>query len=210
MVDVEASTQRPLYTYSSPSFKKMINFAKKATGPVKLKDDFFDTSGAETEELDYKRHSDMDVHAGISAYSGTGASSDKSVTAKERIDVILFRTKSLGKYWSFGVNIVEVEGENNRRFFMVEVTNAQIVTPNKHLFPGDVLLMVDGVPAESMDQYGVRAALARGANEINITIAPMSPLRLKRPSFTRLHETVMTDANLPEPSAKAVIEPQRA
>ncbi|KAH7973942.1 hypothetical protein HPB49_007604 [Dermacentor silvarum] len=69
--------------------------------------------------------------------------------------------------------------------------------------------MIDGVPVDTMDQYGVRTALAKGANELNITIAPMSPLRLKRPSYTRLHETVMTDENVPEPSAKAMIEPPK-
>lgn len=326
MVDVEPSTQRALYTYTSPSFKKMINFSKKSAGPVQLKESFFDTSGAESATLDYKKASDTDVIAGISAYSGTGVSADKSITAKERMDVILFRTKSLGKYWSFGVNIVEVEGENNRRFFIVDkvksgspaqvshvlegdvivavngqdvaqlpigevrrrmqdsgdqlvltvlsssafrmlesrrdmdevlkaagkdtiqlraihttcggsgnygftvfeakawnekkkalvhchviqkVNNPQILTPNKFIYPGDVLLMVDGVTVDTMDQYGIKSALARGANEINITIAPMSPLRVKRPSFTRLHETVMTDEHVPEPSAKALIEPPK-
>lgn len=327
MVDIEASTQRPLYTYSSPSFKKMVNFAKKQTGgPVDLKESFFASSKGESEELDYRKASDVDVKAGISAYSGTGVSGDKSITAKERMDVILFRTKSLGKYWSFGISIVEVNGENNRKFFMVDkvksgspaevshvlagdfilavngtdiatlpiteirrrmqdsgdqlvvtvlsssafrlletrrdmdqmikaagqdtiqlraiktacggsgnygftvfeakawneskkalvkchviqtVTNAQVITPNKNIFPGDVLLMVDGAPVDNMDQYGVKAALARGANDISITIAPMSPVRLKRPSYTRLHETVMTDENVPEPSGKAQIEPPR-
>ncbi|XP_072140449.1 uncharacterized protein [Dermacentor andersoni] len=125
MVDVEAPTQRPLYTFSSPSFKKMINFAKKQAGPVQLKESFFNTSGGESDELDYKKASDVDVRAGISAYSGTGASADKSITAKERMDVILFRTKSLGKYWSFGVNIVDVDGENNRRFIIVEVRHVR-------------------------------------------------------------------------------------
>lgn len=326
MVDIEASTQRPLYTYSSPSFKKMVNFAKKQQGPVDLKESFFDTSGAESEQLDYRKASDVDVRAGISAFSGGGAPADKSITAKERMDVILFRTKSLGKYWSFGVDVVEVDGENNRKFFMVEkvrsnspaevshvlagdvivaingqdiasfpiaevrrrmqdsgdqlvltvlsssafrlletrrdmeqiikaagretiqlrairtacggsgnygfktfeakawneskkalvkchvvqtVCNAQVITPGKNIFPGDVLLMIDGAPVDTMDQYGVKAALARGANDISITIAPMSPVRLKRPSYTRLHETVMTDENVAEPSAKAAIEPPK-
>lgn len=320
MVDVEGRTQRPLYTYASPSFKKMINFAKKQTGPIELKESFFNTSGGESEELDYKKASDMDVVVGISGYSGTGASADKSITAKERMDVILFRTKSLGKYWSFGINVVDVDGEN-KRFIMVEkvksgspaevshvlegdvivavngqdidqlpitevrrrmhecgdqlvitvlsssafrllesrrdwdqilkaagqdhlqlraiksacggsgnygfkvfeakawneqkkalvhchvvqkATDVQVVTPGKRMYPGDVLLMLDGVPVDTMDQHGLRAALAKAANELNITIAPMSPLRLKRPSYTRLHETVVTDA--PEPSAKATVE----
>ncbi|KAK8759831.1 uncharacterized protein LOC144108790 [Amblyomma americanum] len=323
MVDIEAQTQRPLYTYASPSFKKMINFAKTAAGPVEVKESFFKSDAGESEELDYKKASDVDVKAGISAYSGTGASADKSITAKEKMDVIMFRTKSLGKYWSFGINIVDVVGENNKKFFMVEkvksgspaevshvlegdvivavngqdiselpiaevkrrmqdcgdqlvvtvlsssafrllesrrdwdqilkaagqdtisvraiktacsgsgyygfkvfeakawneakkalvhchviqkTPDVQVVTPNKFIFPGDVLVMVDGVPVDNMDQYGVKAAMSKGANELNITIAPMSPLRLKRPSYTRLHETVMTDANVPEPSAKANIE----
>lgn len=322
MIDVEPETQRPLYTYSSPSFKKMINTARNAAGPLNLKESFFNTSGVESEELDYKKASDMDVNIGISAFSGTGTSADKSITAKEKMDVILFRTKSLGKYWSYGVEIVNVVGEQNKPFFIVErvksgspaeashvlegdvivavngqdisalpladvkkkmhdsgdqlvltvlsssafrllesrrdmdqilkaagkdtiqlraikttcggsgnfgfkvfeakawneqqkalvhchviqkVTNAQVLTANKNLYPGDILTMVDGVPVDNMDQAGVQAALKKGANEINITIAPMSPLRLKRPSFTRLHETVMTDANVKEPSSIANI-----
>ncbi|XP_075730421.1 uncharacterized protein LOC142772156 isoform X2 [Rhipicephalus microplus] len=324
MVDVDPASQEALYTYASPSFKKMISYAKKSAGPVTVKSSFFDTSGAESPGVDYKNASDTDVVAGIRAYSGTGASADKSITAKERQDVLLFRTKYLGKYWSFGISIAEVQGENNRRFFMVDkvkngspaqvshvlegdfivavngqdvgqlpiaevrrrmqdsgdqlvltvlssspfrmlesrrdmdevlkaagtdtiqlraiqttcggsgnygftafeakawnekkkalvhchiiqkLTNVQIVTPKKFIYPGDVLLMINGQAVDTMDQYGVKSMLARGANEISITIAPMSPLRLKRPSYTRLHETVMTDQNVPEPSGKAVIVP---
>ncbi|XP_077528295.1 microtubule-associated serine/threonine-protein kinase 1-like [Haemaphysalis longicornis] len=325
MVDIDASTQRALYTYSSQSFKKMINYAKTAKGPAQLRDSFFDTSGAESEELDYKKSSDMDVRAGIRAYSLTGESADRSITAKEKMDIILFRTKSLGKYWNFGANIIEVFGENNRRFFMVNkvkpgspasvshvlegdvivavngqavaqmsiedfkrkmqdsgdqlvltvlsssvfrlletrrdmdeiikaagketiqlralrttcggrgnygfevleakgwnqrkkalvrchviqtVSGAQVVTPNKVIFPGDVLLMVAGASVNEMSERGLKTALAGGANEITITIAPISPLRLKRPSYTRLHETVVTDA--PEPPTKAAIRPTSA
>lgn len=321
MVDIEPSTQKPLYTYASPSFKKMMNFAKTAAGPVEVKESMFKSSGGESEELDYKKASDVDVKAGISAL--TGVSADKSITAKEKMDLIMWRTKSLGKYWSFGINVIDVMGENNKKFYMVEkvksgspaevshvlegdvivavngqeisdlplaevkrrmqdcgdqlvvtvlsssafrllesrrdwdqilkaagqdtiqvraiktacsgsgyygfkvfeakawneqkkalvhchviqkTTDVQVVTPNKMMFPGDVLVMVDGAPVDNLDQYGVKAALAKGANELSITIAPMSPLRLKRPSYTRLHETVMTDANVPEPSAKANIE----
>ncbi|KAH9378260.1 hypothetical protein HPB48_011467 [Haemaphysalis longicornis] len=321
MVDIEASTQRPLYTYSSRSFKKMTNSASRFAGTAYQKDEVFESSGGVSEELDYKRPSDADVLAGISAYSsGTRGS---FVAQRERMDILLFRTKTLGKYWDFGVSLVEVAGENNARFFMVnkvtsrspadlshvlvgdvvvavngrdiaelplaEVTRriqdsgdqmvlsvmassafrllvsrrdmdqmikvagqetiqlralksscggsgnygfktyeakawnetkrafvcchviqavegAQVATANKFLFPGDVLLMINGAPVENMDQYGVKAALCKGGNEITITIAPMSPLRLKRPAYTRLHETILTDENVPEPSVKATIQ----
>ncbi|KAH7973826.1 hypothetical protein HPB49_005337 [Dermacentor silvarum] len=89
---------------------------------------------------------------------------------------------------------------------LLQATDVQVTTPNKHMYPGDVLLMVDGVPVDTMDQYGVKSALAKGANELSVTMAPMSPLRLRRPSYTRLHETVMSDAHVPEPSAKANID----
>ncbi|KAH9377326.1 uncharacterized protein LOC144146391 [Haemaphysalis longicornis] len=324
MSDIAPAIQRPLYTYSSPSFKKMIDFANKSKGPIDLHEDDFKSSDAASEEVDYRRPSDANVMLGISGYSGpTGSLADKTITAKERMDILLYRTKTFGKYWSFGASIVQVSGEYNRKFYIVEkvtsgspadashvlegdvlvavngqdvgelpiaevkrrmqdcgdqlvitvlsssafrlletrrdmdqmikaagqdtiqlraiktacsgrgyfgfqtfeakawneskkamvhchviktVTRPQIITANKNMYPGDVLVMIEGTPVDSMDWYGVRAALSKGADEITITIAPMSPLRLKRPSYTRLHETVMTDANVPEPSAKANIE----
>ncbi|KAH8031299.1 hypothetical protein HPB51_015455 [Rhipicephalus microplus] len=166
MVDVDPASQEALYTYASPSFKKMISYlkepicfelgtsettvpnqtppewnavaglvqapepiasatkdlsdhnplsgmqAKKSAGPVTVKSSFFDTSGAESPGVDYKNASDTDVVAGIRAYSG-----NKSITAKERQDVLLFRTKYLGKYWSFGISIAEVQGEKQQAIF---------------------------------------------------------------------------------------------
>lgn len=321
MVDIDPKSQESLYTFTSPSFKKMITFAKTAAGPVEVNASMFKSSGPESETLDYHKASDVDVKSGIRPL--TAASTDKSITAKEKMDIIMWRTKSLGKFWSFGITVVEVMGENSKKFYMIEkvktgspadvshvlegdvivavnnqdiselpiaevkrrmqdcgdqlvitvlsssafrllesrrdwdeilkaagqetiqvrairtacsgsgyygfkvfeakawneqkkalvhchviqkTTDVQVATPNKAMYPGDVLVMINGAPTEGMDQYGIKAALAKGANELSITIAPMSPLRLKRPSYTRLHETVMTDANVPEPSAKANIE----
>ncbi|KAH9378204.1 hypothetical protein HPB48_014717 [Haemaphysalis longicornis] len=144
MVDIEASTQRPLYTYSSPSFKKMVNFAKKQQGPRRPEGIVFDTSGAESEQLDYRKASDGRRKSRISAFSGGGAPADKSITAKERMDVILFRTKSLGKYWSFGVDVVEVDGENNRKFFMVEKVRSNSPAEVSHVLAGDVIVAING------------------------------------------------------------------
>ncbi|KAH6921985.1 hypothetical protein HPB50_007240 [Hyalomma asiaticum] len=111
---------------------------------------------------------------------------------------------------NYGFKVFEAKAWNEQKKALVhchvvqKATDVQVVTPGKRMYPGDVLLMLDGVPVDTMDQYGLRAALAKAANELNVTIAPMSPLRLKRPSYTRLHETVVTDA--PEPSAKATVE----
>lgn len=282
-------------------------------GITGVNEGFFESSGGVSEELDYRRLSDADVQAGISAYSGTGMAATPAAL-RERMDILLFRTKTLGKYWSYGVSLVEVTGENKRRFFMVEkvtsgspadvshvlvgdvviavngkdtaglpmaevrrriqdsgdqliltvlssspfrllgtrrdvneiikaagqetiqlrvlktscggsgnygfttleskawnevkmafvrchlihtIEGAQVVTLNKCIFPGDLLLMINGATVENMDQNSVKAALCKGGNEISITIAPMSPLRIKRPAYIRGHETVPAVDNAP-------------
>lgn len=55
-------------------------------------------------------------------FLSAAASADKSITAKEKMDLIMFRTKSFGKYWNFGVQIIDVIGEQNKPFIMVEVS----------------------------------------------------------------------------------------
>ncbi|XP_064458680.1 microtubule-associated serine/threonine-protein kinase 2-like [Ornithodoros turicata] len=314
MIDVDGKTQLPIYTYLAPSFKKLVDECK-AKGQLNVKSSYMKTGSGVSEELDYKKTSDTDVVGGITEYTkGSAASTDKSITAKEKMDVMLFREKAMGKFWSFGVTLVKVTGEQNKEFFMVEkvkkgspaeashvlegdvvvavnnqdistmglpqvtklihdsgdqvvltvlsssafrilesrrdmekilkvsgkdnitvraiktmcsgagyygfrtfeakawneenkqvvhchviqkVDDAQVVTPGKAIYPGDILTMVDGVPTDNMDAASVKAALAKGNKpEMAITIAPISPLRVKRPSFTRLHETVVADAEI--------------
>ncbi|KAH9378198.1 hypothetical protein HPB48_010439 [Haemaphysalis longicornis] len=319
MADIEASTQRPLYTFSSRKFRKMINYAQMYGSPAYLKDVVFDSSETASEELDYGRPSEWGVRSGASAYSGAAGS---PVGLREVTELLLFRTKRFGKYWNFGFSLAEVVGEAKKRFFMVdtvrsgspadasrvlvgdivvavngkdiagltmadvkrtieasgdqmaltvlsstavrllmarrdvnqliraagedtiqlravktscggagyygfktfqaktwneakqafvnchviqEVADAQVVTLNKSLFPGDLLLMINGASVENMDQTAVKAALCKGGNEISVTIVPMSPLRIKGPAYYRLLDYTTTDINGPEPSVKAKI-----
>ncbi|KAH9378593.1 hypothetical protein HPB48_005776 [Haemaphysalis longicornis] len=133
---------------------------------------------------------------------------------KETVQLRALRTACGGR-GNYGFEVLEAKGWNQRKKALVRchviqtVSGAQVVTPNKVIFPGDVLLsLVAGASVNEMSEKALKTALAGGANEITITIAPMSPLRLKRPSYTRLHETVVTDA--PEPPTKAAIQPTSA
>ncbi|KAL1422051.1 hypothetical protein MTO96_022453 [Rhipicephalus appendiculatus] len=45
MVDIDPTSQLSLYTFSSPSFKKMINFTKTAAGPVTVQPSMFKSTG---------------------------------------------------------------------------------------------------------------------------------------------------------------------
>lgn len=66
----------------------------------------------------------------------------------------------------------------------------RILTKDCNLLPGDILTQVDGYNAEKQSQASLRQLLAKAGAELQITIAPLSPLRKRRPSSTRLHETV--------------------
>ncbi|KAL3187031.1 hypothetical protein MRX96_026124 [Rhipicephalus microplus] len=178
MVDVDPASQEALYTYASPSFKKMISYAKKSAGPVTVKSSFFDTSGAESPGVDYKNASDTDVVAGIRAYSGTGASADKSITAKERQDVLLFRTKYLGKYWSFGISIAEVQGENNRRFFMVDKVKNGSPAQVSHVLEGDFIVAVNGQDVGQLPIAEVRRRMQDSGDQLVLTVLSSSPFRM--------------------------------
>ncbi|KAM7304250.1 putative serine/threonine protein kinase [Ixodes scapularis] len=178
MIDVEPSTQRPLYTYSAPSFKKMINTARTSKGPVNLKESFFNTSGMESEELDYKKASDMDVNVGISGFSGTAASADKSITAKEKMDLIMFRTKSFGKYWNFGVQIIDVIGEQNKPFIMVEKVTKGSPAEASHVLEGDVIIAVNGQEVSTLPLAEVKKRMNDSGDQLVLTVLSSSAFRL--------------------------------
>lgn len=89
------------------------------------------------------------------------------------------------------------------RACMQQAKDVHVQTMGQHVFPGDVLTHVDGSPADKMSQAVLRQYLAQARPEIEITIAPLSPLRRKRPSSTRLHETFLSDDTVKEPSSMA-------
>ncbi|KAL1429240.1 hypothetical protein MTO96_016569 [Rhipicephalus appendiculatus] len=316
MIDMEPDLQKPLYTYASASFKKLV-LTLKAKKAIDVDDNFMNTSGMESSEIDYRKVSVGDSMIGAGAMSGM--SETQTARSSEKLDVILFRRRSLGKFWSFGVNLERVKGEGDKFYYMVEsvkrgspcpavascsrgdvvvavngtsigkmplpqvkkllnssgdqviitvlsssafphpqheerytgdpelvsprdnrascgarrmhgerqrlrlqddgsedvqraaeephqkVGNLNVSSPGKTIFPGDIVTHVDDIPVESFTQTMMKTTLTKTKAEVKITIAAISPLRKRRPSYTRLHETVMTDTNVETPSSDAFV-----
>ncbi|XP_064457066.1 serine/threonine-protein kinase MRCK beta-like [Ornithodoros turicata] len=322
MVDMEPELQKPLYTYASASFRKLV-LTLKNKKPVEMDDNFMNTSGVDSSELDYRRVSTAD-----SILGGGGAmsvlSDSQTARSSEKLDVILFRRKSMGKFWGFGVGLERVEGEGGRHFYMVEsvkrgspaqrsqllqgdivvavngtstsklplsqvrkllnssgdqviitvlsssvyrllntrrdiqdiiascrhetmtlmavrggclgtgtsfgfetcevktyndqqkshiryhlvkkVSQLSVTATGKYIYVGDIVMQLDGQPVDHLTQATLKAALSRYGSELKITVAAISPLRQKRHSYTRMHETVMSDTNLETPSSNAFLE----
>ncbi|XP_064458683.1 microtubule-associated serine/threonine-protein kinase 4-like isoform X2 [Ornithodoros turicata] len=325
MVDMEPDLQKPLYTYASASFKKL-TVTIESENLVAMDDNFMNSTENESSEIDYRKPSSGDSIMGAGALSVTAATSEThTVRSSEKLDVILFRRRSLGKFWSFGVNLERVMGEGERYFYMVEsvkrgspaqrsqlllgdvvvavngtqvatlalgqvkrllnssgdqliitvlsssairilntrrdihaiissarsetmtllsvrgavctgsgngfgfkttevktyneqqkshiryhvvqkVIKLNVTTPGVTIYPGDILTHVEDISVESFTHAILKSTLTKAKGEVRITIAAISPLRKKRPSYTRLHETVITDTNMDTPSSAFVRE----
>ncbi|KAG0410058.1 hypothetical protein HPB47_012830 [Ixodes persulcatus] len=92
-----------------------------------------------------------------------------------------------------------------RYHIIQKVGSLNLASPDKTIYPGDIVTHVDEVPVESFTQTMMKNMLAKARTKVKITIAAISPLRKRRPSYTRLHETVMTDTNVDTPSSDAFV-----
>ncbi|XP_064487845.1 microtubule-associated serine/threonine-protein kinase 3-like [Ornithodoros turicata] len=319
MTDIDKSAHRPLLTYASTAFKRVVTMVNESEGTVTVDESIMAATNTSTADLDYETAPDADSGlAGLTLLTSGSNSDLKSRRASEQMDVIIFRKKSFGRYWGFGVNLEHVTGEGGRRFYMVEsvktgspaqrsqvlegdvvvavngtkvsslpirtvrklmnssgdqlvltvlssspyriintrqdvvsvlrycgqesmtlglekwgcrgegsfgfttreskawdqrkksffrvhivqeVNNVSILTRNRQLYPGDILLEVDGKAAEKMNHVALQQAISQVGPELQITIAPLSPLRRKRPSSTRFQETFLSDYSVAEPSS---------
>nr|XP_037276578.1 uncharacterized protein LOC119169649 [Rhipicephalus microplus] len=317
--DMDSSLQKPLFTYASSGFKRLLSMVRESEDPVSVNESFMGESNVSSSEIDYQKTTDAESNYGFTGFSKTDTFS-RNRRATEKLDVILFRKKSFGRFWSFGVNLEAVTGEGGRNFYVVEsvkrgspaqrsqilvgdvvvavngtklaglplnivrkimnssgdqlvltvltsspyriintrqdmnnilqscgrqtltlalvragcrkgawygfttfeaktwdhqqkafsrlhivqrAKDVHVQTVGQNLFPGDVLTHVDGTPADKLSHSILRQYLAKARPEIQVTIAPLSPLRRKRPSSTRLHETFMSDDSVGEPSSAA-------
>ncbi|XP_064457164.1 microtubule-associated serine/threonine-protein kinase 4-like [Ornithodoros turicata] len=322
MVDLDRSQHIPLYTYASPTFKRIVTTVSETNEPTKVA--VPEGSFSSSSEIDYQKTTDTDS-VYFNSFSGSTISIEGKSTdrATEKLDLIVFRKKSFGRFWSFGVNLQQVMGESGQNYFIVEsmkrgspaqrsqilqgdivvavngtkvgelpltvvrqimdssedqmvltvlssstnrivstrqdvlailqssarqtmtvamlrsgcrhsasygfttiaartwdqqskefvqvhivqkVKDVHIRTRDRRLFPGDILTHVDDTPLDKVTQVVLRKWLSKARSELQITIALLSPLRRKRPSFTRLHETLLTDDSVDEPSCAAAIE----
>ncbi|XP_064458687.1 microtubule-associated serine/threonine-protein kinase 3-like [Ornithodoros turicata] len=176
MVDVDAQSQLPLYTYMSPSFKKLVTECKK--GPMKVNPSYMKTASGDSEEMDYRKASDTDVAVGISLYAKPSETTDKSPIAKEKIDVMLFRERTMGKFWGFGVTLCKVLGEQSKPFFLVEKVKRGSPAEASHVLEGDVVVAVNGRDVSAMSLPQVKGLIEGSDDQVVLTVLSSSAFRL--------------------------------
>ncbi|KAH9375144.1 hypothetical protein HPB48_018723 [Haemaphysalis longicornis] len=78
-------------------------------------------------------------------------------------------------------------------------------TNDKMIFPGDVLVDIDGVAVEGMSRRQVDLLLAAGKPEIALSVVPVSPMRKKRFLISKMQGSTMSDIKVPSKSTAASI-----
>ncbi|CAN7975997.1 unnamed protein product, partial [Ixodes persulcatus] len=142
---------------------------------VDLGDNFLNTSGTESSDIDYRK-----LSAGESMIGGmaTSASDTQTARSSEKLDVILFRRRSLGKFWGFGVNLERVKGEGDKFAYMVESVKRGSPAQRSQLLQGDVVVAINGTPIYKMDLAQVKKLLNSSGDQVIITVLSSSAFRI--------------------------------
>ncbi|XP_075541717.1 uncharacterized protein LOC142575871 isoform X3 [Dermacentor variabilis] len=113
-----------------------------------------------------------------------------------------------GKPYGIGILDVDVADDKLKQSAKCFVLlYADVVSSNnKKVFPGDVLFQIDGASVEGMSRLQVDQLLGAGKPEVTLSVAPLSPLRKRRFLISKLHETGLTDINVPSKSTAADID----
>ncbi|KAH6937531.1 hypothetical protein HPB50_001331 [Hyalomma asiaticum] len=112
----------------------------------------------------------------------------------------------------YGLGIIDasVWDDKAKRLTTVFVlTHADVMPAAKDtVYPGDVLSQIDGVNVEGLTLEQVLQMLNTASGDVTVSVVPMSPMRLRPIILSKLHETVMTDTNVPSRTTAAEIESQ--
>ncbi|XP_077535873.1 microtubule-associated serine/threonine-protein kinase 3-like [Haemaphysalis longicornis] len=109
----------------------------------------------------------------------------------------------------YGVGLIDVDVPDEKLkttakcflFLYADVTS----TNDKMIFPGDVLVDIDGVAVEGMSRRQVDLLLAAGKPEIALSVVPVSPMRKKRFLISKMQGSTMSDIKVPSKSTAASI-----
>ncbi|KAL3257997.1 hypothetical protein MRX96_016761 [Rhipicephalus microplus] len=115
-----------------------------------------------------------------------------------------------GMPYGLGVIDISVWDDKAKRFTTVFALTHAEVTPanNGMVYPGDVLSHIDGVNLEGLTHQQVMQMLNTASGDVAVSVVPMSPMRTRPILLSKLHETAMTDSNVPSRTTAADIESQ--
>lgn len=175
--DLDRSMHRPLFTYASSTFKRVVGRVKDASGSVSVDDSVMCTTNTTSSELDYRKSTAESGILGYTEYSGS-TSNRRSRRASELMDVILFRKKTFGRYWGFGVNLEPVAGEGGHNFYVVESVKRGSPAERSQILEGDVVLAVNGTKVSTLPLSAIRKIMNSSGDQLVLTVLSSSPYRM--------------------------------
>ncbi|XP_065293016.1 microtubule-associated serine/threonine-protein kinase 2-like isoform X3 [Dermacentor albipictus] len=226
LTDMDSSLQRPLFTYASSGYKRLASMSVKRGSPAQrsqilVGDVVVAVNGTKLAGLPLNIvRKIMNASGDQLVLTVLSSSPYRIINTRQDMNNILQScgrqtlTLSLvragcrkGAWYGFTTFEAKTWDQQQKAFSRLHIVqrakDVRVQTVGQNLFPGDVLTHVDATPADKMSHSILRQYLAKARPEIQITIAPLSPLRRKRPSSTRLHETFMSDDSVGEPSSVA-------
>ncbi|XP_054919010.2 uncharacterized protein [Dermacentor andersoni] len=177
LTDMDSSLQRPLFTYASSGYKRLASMLRDSEDPVSVNESFMGESNVSSSEIDYQKTTDAESNYGFTGFSKTDTFS-RSRRATEKLDLILFRKKSFGRFWSFGVNLEAVTGEGGTTFYIVESVKRGSPAQRSQILVGDVVVAVNGTKLAGLPLNIVRKIMNASGDQLVLTVLSSSPYRI--------------------------------
>ncbi|XP_040061961.2 uncharacterized protein LOC120836925 [Ixodes scapularis] len=178
LTDIDRSLHRPLFTYISMRYKRLVSMVMdNASEPLSVNESFMDTTNVSSSEIDYEKATDAESAYGFSGYSRS-MTATRSRRATEKLDLILFRKKSFGRYWGFGVNLESVVGEGGANFYIVSSVKRGSPAQRSQILEGDVVIAVNGTKVSGLPINIVRKIMNSSEDQLVLTVLSSNPYRI--------------------------------
>ncbi|KAH9375142.1 hypothetical protein HPB48_018725 [Haemaphysalis longicornis] len=227
MTDVTAESQKPLLCYAAPSFKKLMTKVVTKGTPADLSkvlplDFILHVNGIPVAGATLPRIKKMITAAGDQMVLSVMAVSPYRLLTSRRDMLSIMRgltretavinAPALGCFGAkpYGVGIIDVDVSDDKyktgvKCFVILYADVASAS-DKKIFPGDVLVEINGASVEGMSRSQVDRLLNCGKPAISLSVVPLSPMRKKRLIISRYQETLMTDTRVPSRSTAADID----
>ncbi|XP_054917093.1 uncharacterized protein [Dermacentor andersoni] len=143
-----------------------------------------DQSNVSSSEIDYQKTTEVESMYGFTGFSKTDTSSRRK-RVSEKLNLILFRKKRFGRFWSFGVNLEVATGEGGRNFFIVESVKQGSPAQRSQILVGDVVIAVNGTKVAGLPLRIVRKIMNSSGDQLVLTVLSSNPYRIINTSAPR-------------------------
>ncbi|KAH9373620.1 hypothetical protein HPB48_014783 [Haemaphysalis longicornis] len=227
MTDVGFESQKPLLCYASRSFKKLMTASVVKDSPadesrVLPLDVVLTVNGNPLEDLTLAQARRLVTSSGdhvvlsIMAYS-----TYRLLTTRTDIVSLLrgmqYKTASFKRplfsclsTLPYGLGIINADVwddkvKRSNTFYIV--THAKLApVSGQPVYPGDLVSKINGLDLDKMKLEQVLGVLQAATGEVILTVMHLSPMRVQSLFLSKMHETAMTDSNVPSRTMGADID----